>query len=61
MAARLNIPLVFYGESDAEYGTGPESRFETAERDMSFSSSKKDETRAIFILQIYFNLFYNLV
>ena len=42
MAARLNIPLIFYGESDAEYGTGPEERFETPERDMDFSSAQND-------------------
>ena len=43
MAARLGIPLVFYGESDAEYGTGPQSRFDTPSRDMTFSSSSKDD------------------
>ena len=41
MAVRLNIPLVFYGESDAEYGTGPKERFDTPKRDLKFSSSNK--------------------
>tara|TARA_B000000475_G_C15993611_1_gene446049 strand:- start:175 stop:1491 length:1317 start_codon:yes stop_codon:yes gene_type:complete len=43
MAVRLNIPLVFYGESDAEYGTGPKERFDTPKRDLKFSSSNSDE------------------
>lgn len=43
MAVRLNIPLIFYGESDAEYGTGPKERFDTPKRDLKFSSSKKED------------------
>ncbi len=43
MAVRLNIPLVFYGESDAEYGTGPKERFDTPKRDLKFSSKKSEQ------------------
>ena len=38
IAAKFNIPLIFYGESDAEYGCGEMEKFNTPLRDMSFST-----------------------
>lgn len=43
MAIQFNIPLVFYGENEAEYGN-PIADTETAKRDWSyFTSEKQDE------------------
>ena len=41
MALKMDIPLVFYGESDAEYGTGPQSRMDTPKRDLKFSTASE--------------------
>ncbi len=43
MATKMSIPLVFYGESDAEYGTGPQSRMDTPKRDLKFSTSNEED------------------
>ena len=40
IASKFNIPLIFYGESDAEYGCGEMEKFNTPLRDMSFSTIK---------------------
>jgi N-acetyl sugar amidotransferase len=43
MAAQLDIPLVFYGENEAEYGN-PVQDIESAQRDWSYFS-RKDESQ----------------
>ena len=41
MAAKLGIPLVFYGENPTEYGNAP-GKTETASKDLSYFSTDED-------------------
>lgn len=47
MAARMNIPLVFYGENEAEYGN-PVDENETAQRNLDYFSVDQSNLKDLF-------------
>lgn len=47
MAARMGIPLVFYGENEAEYGN-PRGQNDSAQRDVSYFAEREGTNRLFF-------------
>jgi N-acetyl sugar amidotransferase len=47
MALRMNIPLVFYGENEAEYGNAVEEN-ESAKRDLSYFAQRRGGNERLF-------------
>ncbi len=47
MALRMGIPLVFYGENEAEYGNAIKEN-ESATRSLDYFAQKKDSTKQLF-------------